>query len=149
MRPPAEWMELLRALGRAITEVFAAELEALSGDFSRSGRGAGVALGLLSGAAFVAFWALGVFTFVVGAVLALWMPIWAAALTLAVALTGVVGLLAWLGLRKLRSLELPARTVRRRWDDHRRWWNERVLGDEHAALDAAVESLGESNEPIE
>ena len=126
MRPPAEWLELLRALGGAITDLLAAELEALTGDLSRSGRGAGLALGLLAAATFVAFWALGVFVFVIGAVLALWMPVWGAALTLALVLTAAMSLLAWLGLRKLRSLELPAGTVRRRWDDHRRWWNDTV-----------------------
>jgi len=145
----ADWLELFRVLGKAVTELVSAELAALRDDFGRSGRHAGIALALFGAAGFVAFWALGTFVLFLIALAARWMPVWGAALTVSGALVLVLALLSWLGLRRLRSLEPPAATVQRRWEDHQRWWNERVVGDEDLALHSAVESLGEPNEPID
>lgn len=145
----SDWLELFRALGRAATELVSAELAALRDDFGRAGRDAGIALALLGAAGFVAFWTLGTLIAFSIALMARWMPVWSAALTVSGVLVLVNALLIWLGLRRFRSLEPPATMVQRRWEDHQQWWNESVVGDERLALDRSVQSLGEPNEPIE
>ncbi len=62
-------------------------------------------------------------------VLALWLPRWSAALIVLVVLLLAVWILWLLAQRKLRQVERPAATVRRRVSDHVDWWHERVLED--------------------
>lgn len=123
-----EWSELFRALGQALLDVLRAEGKALSADLKRSGVHLARGLALLGGAAAVSFWTLGVLVLVLIGVLAIWLPVWAAALVVAAlfALTG--GLLAALGVRQLRRLENPVDDVMRRLSDHLDWWQQRLLG---------------------
>jgi Putative Actinobacterial Holin-X, holin superfamily III len=123
------WIELFRSLGEALFEVLRAEAEALGEDFRRSGRDLARALALLGGAAAVGFWTLGVVVAALVAVLAIWLQPWAAALIAAAIFAAVAGLLAALGLRRLRRLESPAESVRRRVSDHVAWWRTRLLAE--------------------
>lgn len=123
------WIELFRSLGEALLEVFRAELEALQQDFSRSGRHLGVALGLLGAAAVLLFWTVGLLLFTLVLVLDIWLPLWAAALILLGLFALVTGILAWLGLRRMRQVENPVDNVRRRMDDHIDWWQHSLLAE--------------------
>ena len=123
------WIELFRSLGESLLEVFRAELEALQQDFSRSGRHLGVALGLLGAAAVLVFWTVGLLLFTLVLVLDIWLPLWAAALILLGLFALVTGLLAWLGVRRLREVENPVDNVRRRMDDHIDWWQHSLLAE--------------------
>jgi len=123
------WIELFRSLGQALFEVVRAEAQALGEDFRRSGGALARGLALLGGAAAVGFWTLGVLVLALIAVLAIWLPPWAAALIVAALFASTAGLLAALGLRQLRRLESPAESIRRRVADHLDWWNHRLLAE--------------------
>jgi hypothetical protein len=131
------WIELFRSLGQALFEVLRAEAQALGEDFRRSGRQLAAGLALLGGAAAVGFWAIGVLVLVLIAVLAIWLRPWAAALIVLALFVGGAGLLAALGIRRLRRLESPAESVRRRVSDHLDWWQQRLLAERTPAIPAA------------
>jgi Putative Actinobacterial Holin-X, holin superfamily III len=122
------WTELARSLGQALLAVLRAEAEALGADLRRSGVHLVRALVLLGGAAAVSFWTLGVLVLVLIAVLAIWLPTWAAALIVAGLFILTAGLLVALAVRHLRRLENPVDDVRRRIADHLDWWQQRLLG---------------------
>lgn len=129
-------LELFRSLGQALIELVKAELEALGEEFAGAGKKLAVALALLGAAAAFAFWTVAALLYTVVEVIALWLPRWgAAAIVTGVGLLAV-GLLALVGIVRLRRLESPARTVGRRLADHREWWNEQLLAgaDEGPAL---------------
>ncbi len=118
------WGSSLQAVGHAAGDLLRAELEALADDLRRTGRRLGGALLLLAGALFTLFWVLGLALYVAIEVVHRWLPRWAAAaVVLGVALL-VLAALAALGWQRLRRLEAPTATVRRRWRSHRRWWHE-------------------------
>ena len=123
------WIDLIRSLGESLLAVLRAELAALQEDFSRSGRRLGVALGLLGGAAVLLFWMVGLLLFTLIVVLAVWLPLWAAALILLALFAIATGILASLGVRRLRQIENPMDNVRRRVDDHIDWWQNSLLAD--------------------
>jgi hypothetical protein len=123
------WIELFRSLGQALFEVLRAEAEALGADLRRSGGQLLRGLALFGGAAAVGFWTLGVLVLTLIAVLAIWLPPWAAALIVTALFAGTAGLLAVLGWRQLRQLETPAASIRRRLDDHLDWWQNRLLAE--------------------
>ncbi len=121
------WLELIRAVGKALLELVAAEVEALVGDLKSSGRTLGRAVLLFLVAAFLGFWILGLLLFSAVELLALWLPRWGAALSVAGAgllAAAIVGGVGWL---RVRRLESPADTVRRRVTDHVGWLQENVL----------------------
>lgn len=117
-----EWIDLFRSLGEALLEVVRAELQALQGDLSRSGRHFGVALALFGGAAVLGFWIVGLILFVLIAVLDVWLPLWAAALIVLGIFLLAAAILGGLGLRRFRKVENPIANVQRRVDDHLDWW---------------------------
>ncbi|HEX2641632.1 MAG TPA: phage holin family protein [Thermoanaerobaculia bacterium] len=123
------WIDLIRSLGESLLEVLRAELAALQEDFSHSGRRLGLALGLLGGAAVLLFWMVGLLLFTLIVVLAIWLPLWAAALILLALFALVTGILAGLGVRRLRQIENPMDNIRRRMDDHIDWWQNSLLTD--------------------
>jgi|SRR5579864_4186541 len=138
------WIELFRSLGQALFEVLRAEAEALGEDLRRSGSQLLRGLVLFGGAAAVGFWTLGVLVAALVAVLAIWLPAWAAALIVTALFAGTAGLLAALGWRQLRRLETPAASIRRRVEDHLDWWQHGLLaepeslpGEANARLPAA------------
>jgi hypothetical protein len=62
-------------------------------------------------------------------VLALWLPPWGASAVVTGICALAVAVLALLGWVKLRRLESPAATIGRRWQDHREWWDRRLLAE--------------------
>jgi Putative Actinobacterial Holin-X, holin superfamily III len=136
------WIELFRSLGQALFEVLRAEARALGEDFRRSGGELARGLALLGGAAALGFWTLGALVLALIAVLAIWLPPWAAALIVTALFAGAAGLLALLGMGRLRRLESPAESIRQRVSDHLDWWNHRLLAEAAAPAAPAVDSGG-------
>jgi len=139
----AGWIDLFRSLGESLLEVWRAELATLQDDLQRSGRHLGTALGLFGGALVLLFWIVGLLLFVLIALLHVWLPWWAAALIVLLLFLLSTGLLAWLGVRRLRQVENPVATVRRRVDSHLDWWQHGLLA-QPKALDVEPAGRGES-----
>ncbi len=140
----AGWIELFRSLGESLLEVWRAELATLQEDFGRSGRYLGSALGLLGAALILVFWIVGLLLFVLIALLHVWLPWWGASLVVLLLFLLASGLLAWLGVRRLRKVENPAETVRRRVDSHLDWWQHGLLAQPKALdVEAAAAERGE------
>ena len=121
--------ELFSALHRSLLDVLRAELETLAGDLSSSGRRLGSALSLLAIAAVVAVVFVGVLVLAAILALALVLPLWASALVIAGVLALTMAILGAVGLRRLRTVENPAETVRRRVNDHLSWWQTRLAAE--------------------
>lgn len=141
------WSEAFHALGSAILGLFKAELEALEKELARSGKSLGLGVGLLAAAAAFGFWTLGVATYFLIHLLAIWLELWAASLIVTLVFAAVVAGLAFVGLRKLRKLENPVTTVRRRVEDHVDWWQDRVLGPDEGGRLAERTPVGSRNRP--
>ncbi|HXO25958.1 MAG TPA: phage holin family protein [Thermoanaerobaculia bacterium] len=136
------WIELFRSLGQALFEVLRAEARALGEDFRRSGAELARGLALLGGAAALGFWTLGALVLTLIAVLAIWLPPWAAALIVTALFAGAAGLLALLGIRRLQRFESPAESIRQRVSDHLDWWNHRLLAEPAVPAAPAVAGGG-------
>jgi hypothetical protein len=121
------WSETFRALGAAVLALFKAEIEALERELARSGKNLALGLGLFAAAAALAFWTLGVATYFVIQLLAVWLPLWAASLVVTLLLAAVTGGLVFAGVKKLERFENPLTTARRRLDDHIDWWQSDLL----------------------
>ena len=117
-----DWKSLIHGLGESFVDLAVAEMETLGGDFARNGKSLGTALALAVAAVGVAFWALGVFTVALIVVLDLMMPLWGAALVVFSLLLVAFGIIGQLAMRRVRSLQPPARMLRQRWQDHLDWW---------------------------
>lgn len=137
-----QWLEMFRAIGQSLAELAAAELAALKEELARNGKTLGVALGLFAAAAAIGFWLIALLLYTAIQVLAIWLPMWGASLTVTGVFVIVVAVLALIGVAKLKKLESPAATVGRRWSDHRRWWDRRLLAETPppAALAAGAEA---------
>jgi hypothetical protein len=116
------WLDLFRDFGSSLLTLGQAELRAFQRDLSESGRRALGALGLFLGALVFAFWTVGVATAFLVVLLDRWLPIWGAALAVTGLLALVATVLALAGRARLRRLENPLATARRRMDDHLAWW---------------------------
>lgn len=125
----AGWIEMFRGLGESLIEVLRAEAATLQDDLTRSGRHLGAALGLLGVALVFVFWIVGLLIFVLVALLNVWLPLWGAALIVLALFLLTAGIFAWLGTRRMRQVENPMQTVRRRMDDHLDWWQNNLLRD--------------------
>lgn len=141
------WSEAFHALGSAILGLLKAELEALEKELARSGKNLGLGVGLLAAAAAFGFWTLGIATYFLIHLLAIWLELWAASLIVTLVFAAVVAGLAFVGLRKLRKLENPVTTVRRRVEDHVDWWQDGVLGPDEGARLADRTPVGSRNRP--
>jgi hypothetical protein len=122
-----QWSGTFRALGNAVLSLLKAELEAFEKDVARSTRQAALGIGLFVAAGAFAFWTLGVATYFLIQLLALWLPLWGASLVVTGLFAAVAAVLALVGARKLERFENPLGTARRRMDDHIEWWQTRVL----------------------
>jgi len=78
----------------------------------------------------VGFWLAGVFTYFLIQVIAIWLPAWAAAGVVVLALLLLAAGLAWWGWRTLKSIENPVDTVGRRLDDHLDWWEAKLVAED-------------------
>lgn len=131
----AGWLDLFRDFGSSLLTLGRAELSAFQRDLSQSGRRLLAALGLFLAALVFAFWTVGVATAFLVVLLARWLPPWGAAL----AVTGLLALLATglalAGRARLRQVESPLATARRRMDDHLTWWQGQTLPDDEGDQD--------------
>lgn len=130
--PPAPtgktWRETFGELGHSILALVQAELEAFERDVARWGKSSGLGLGLLGAAAACGFWIIGfLFYALIQGFVALGLPEWAASLVAALIFTLIAGVLAWLGMRRLRAHDNPLKSARLRMDDHMDWWQGRVF----------------------
>ena len=124
------WGSRIREVGDAFLGVVRAEIAALATDLGQSGRALVRALVWVGAAAAVLFWTLGLLIYVAVELLALVLPRWGAASVV----FGVFALTAFaliaLARTRIAAIETPDATVRRRMEESRRWWNERVAADE-------------------
>ncbi|HEV2856708.1 MAG TPA: phage holin family protein [Thermoanaerobaculia bacterium] len=140
---------MFRSLGEALLEVWRAELDTLQEDFGRSGRYLGVALAFLGAAAVLAFWIVGLLLFALVALLHIWLPWWGASLIVLALFALAAVLLVNLGVKRLKKVESPVTTVRRRVDNHLDWWQhgllaqQKTLDVEPSAPTAATAGSGE------
>jgi len=124
------WIEMFRGLGESLLDVLRAEVATLQEDLSRSGRIAGGALALLGVALILFFWILGLLIFTLVALAAIVLPLWGAALVVLGLFVIVAGVLSWLGVNRLKQVENPVQTFRRRVDDHLDWWQNTLLREQ-------------------
>jgi hypothetical protein len=137
------WASLVREVGRSFLELVRAELEALIGDLQGSAHRVLRALLLAAVAGAVVFWAIGLAIDVAVELLALVMPRWGAAATVLGALIVAAAVLIAVVRRRMRQIEAPADTLRRRVDESRAWWTRRIEGEE------ALPPRAEAAPPIE
>lgn len=121
------WLEMFRALGQALVEVFKAELAELSEELGVSAKHLGLALGFFGAVAFLAFWMLPAVMLTLGLAFAEVMEPWAASLLVVVLFLLFMAILGLLGYRQLKKFENPVETVRQRYEEHREWWDQRLL----------------------
>lgn len=142
------WIDMFRGLGEALLDVLRAEVATLQEDLSRSGRIAGGALALLGVALILLFWIVGLLIFVLVSVLAIWLPLWGASLVVLGLFLAVAGVLSWLGVRRLKQVENPVHTFRRRVDDHLDWWQSTLLREQRPLDVEPVSVAGEDEEDL-
>ena len=138
------WRDLLASLGASLVGVAEAEVTALKQDLRFTGRQFAVAIGLVVVAAILGFWVVGATCFVLYQVGILWLPGWAAALIVLGLLLVVVMILAGVARSRLRALEAPVDTVRRRVDDHVDWWQSNLLAPEEPDTRPKIEEQGDA-----
>jgi hypothetical protein len=124
------WIEMFRGLGESLLDVLRAEVATLQEDLTRSGRIAGGALALLGVALILLFWIVGLVVFTLIAVLAIWLQLWAASLIVLGLFLIAAGILAGMGVKRLKQVENPVQTFRRRVDDHLDWWQNTLLREQ-------------------
>lgn len=124
------WVDLVRSLGGSLIEVLRAEADALKEELASSGRHLGIGLGFLAGAVAILFWTLGAVIFTLGAVLSIWLQVWAAALIVVGVFLFLAALLAFLGMRQLKHFQNPLESLRQHIEDHLDWWQHTLLREE-------------------
>jgi hypothetical protein len=95
--------ELVKQLAEETSLLVRKELELARAEMTQKGKKAGIGLGELGGAGIVALYALGALTACFIAALALAMPVWLAALIVAVVYGIIAGVLALIGRRQLQQ----------------------------------------------
>src|SRR6185295_13753216 len=121
------WGKLVRELGQSWLDVLRAELQALEDDFTRSGHHLKRGVGLFGGAVALGFWAIGALVVAAIAGLAVWLPLWGAALIVAFVFAAVAAGLAASGSKRVAKVENPISVARRRLEDHMDWVQSRLL----------------------
>lgn len=137
---------MFRSLGEALLQVWRAELDTLQQDLQRSGRYLGVALAFLGATAVLGFWIVGLLLFALVALFHIWLPWWGASLIVLALFMLAAAILASLGVKRLKNVENPITTVRRRVDNHLDWWQHGLLA-QPKTLDVEP-AVAESGEPL-
>lgn len=140
------WIHLFRRLGQSVLDLLRAELDRLLAELGITARQAAVGLAFFAAAGLVGFWFVWVLTYFLMQVVAIWLPLWAAAGILVLVLLVAIAVLGFLGMRKLKGLENPVDTVGRRYDDHLDWWENRLLAAERES-DEPPSGAGNREEP--
>lgn len=141
------WIDLFRSLGESLVEVWRAEVATLQGDLERSGRHLGLALAFFGAAAVLGFWIVGLLLFVLVTILHIWLPWWGAAGIVLILFVIAAGVLGVLGRRRLRQVENPMSTVRRRVDNHLDWWQHGLLAKPQTLDVEGATVAGRGEEP--
>lgn len=145
MRFLTDRVDAFGALGQAAVELLKAESGALGGELRGSARRLLAALLLIALALFVVFWAIGALVLTAVEVAGLWLPRWAAALAVLGILLLTAAVLVQVARHRLRRIETPSATLRRRADDYQAWWERRIAGADGFA--PGGDNAGESNGP--
>lgn len=120
------WATVVSRVGGASLDLLGAELRALEGELAETGRRL-ARLAAIAGLAFgLSFWGLGVALTAAVAGVATRLPLWLAALVVALVLFLAGGMLLLWARSRLRAIESPVVTVRRRVEDHVGWWQSEV-----------------------
>jgi hypothetical protein len=119
---------LLGDVGRSVVDLLGAELSGARTELAELGRRAVAVAALGAAALAVAFWALGAAATSAVAGLAVWLPVWGAALVLfGVLAVLALGLAMWARAR-MRRLDAPGAILKRRVESHLEFWRSEVLG---------------------
>jgi len=105
--------QLVSDLPKLVVGLFKAELNHLKAEFAEKAKYAGVGIGLLVGAALLAFYALGVLIAAAILGIAVALPGWAAALIVFGALVIIAVVLALIGIRSFKKMDgvAPSQTI--------------------------------------
>ena len=107
-------LTLVGEVPELIRNLVVAEIEAAKAWVRRTSKDAGIGSGWIIGALFLLFWSIPVLGAFIIIGLSAWMPLWAAALTVLVALllgAAVMGLLGYLRWRKVVKSENPVHSI--------------------------------------
>jgi uncharacterized membrane protein YqjE len=99
--------ELVTRLSGQISELVRGELALAKAELTQKGKRAGIGAGLAGAAGVLALYGLGALVATVIAVLALFLPVWAAALIVAVLIFIVAGILGLLGKNQIQRATPP------------------------------------------
>lgn len=99
--------ELVTKLSAQISELVRGELALAKAELTEKGKRAGIGAGLAGAGGVLALYGLGALVAAVIGVLYLWLPLWAAALIVAVLIFAVAGVLALLGKNQIQRAVPP------------------------------------------
>ena len=122
------WLGVSRELGLSLLDLLRAEAAALGSDLGSSAQKLLKIGGIFAIALFLLFWSIGILAYLAVELLTGLLPAWGAVSTVfAVFLLAAVicGLVGKAGLSRLES---PTVTLSRRFDEHRQWWESRIVG---------------------
>ncbi|MFQ5525362.1 MAG: phage holin family protein [Thermoanaerobaculia bacterium] len=125
-RRRSRWSDVLAPVGQAGLDLVRAEYGVVSSEIRTSSRVLARSLFLLVIGLFALFWAIGALALLLVEVGSLWLPRWGAALSVLSMFVAVGLVFAAIARSRLREIELPTQTVRRRIDEHRDWWEQRI-----------------------
>jgi uncharacterized membrane protein YqjE len=103
--------ELVSQLSEQVSTLVRDELALARAELSEKGKRAGVGAGLLGGGGVLALYGVGALLFTIGALLALAMPAWLAALIVTVVLFAAAGIVALIGKKQVKQAVPPAPTA--------------------------------------
>lgn len=144
------WSDMVRNTGQSFLDLLRAELDQVVRELGVSAKRLGIGAALLIAAGMILFWWIAVLAFFLIEIMAIWVPTWASAGIVLLILLLFIATLAFLGIRRLKSLDNPVDTVGRRWDDHLDWWENRLLPEEEATVVAhdPARSSASRKEPV-
>jgi uncharacterized membrane protein YqjE len=99
--------ELVSQMSEQVSTLVRDELALARVEMVEKGKKAGIGAGLFGGAGVFAMYGLGATFVTIGAVLALWMPVWVAALIVTVVLFAVAGIAALIGKNQVKKAVPP------------------------------------------
>lgn len=132
------WQDSFRNLAGAFGDLARAEAGVLKEDVSQWGKRFGIAVALFMIAFMTIFWlvALLLYAAVRGAEQLWGLGPAMAALAVAGGIFAMIVIMALTGYLLLRSVSGPVAAVRRRFEDHRTWWRQQVMGEAEPVLGA-------------
>jgi cytochrome c biogenesis protein CcdA len=121
------WRKITQELGHSLLELLRAEIGALTADLGSSVQRLLKVSGVFAVALFLLFWSIGILAYLAIELLKGALPVWGAILAVFLVFLLAAIILGLIGRAKLRRLESPAATLSHRIDDHRNWWEEKIM----------------------